>query len=63
LDEDDENGFRTLADCADDPQARPGTDAALVLPQPVPGVTRPDVRRLRGILKPGASLKRVRLSS
>ncbi|MDH2404993.1 hypothetical protein QCM77_34495 [Bradyrhizobium sp. SSUT18] len=43
----DTNGFRTLVDRADGPQARPGTGAALVLPQPVQGLTRPlSLRRL-----------------
>src|SRR4051794_35937273 len=37
----DTNGFRTLVDRADDPQARPGTGAAVVLPQPIQGLMRP----------------------
>jgi hypothetical protein len=44
----DTNGFRTLVDRADDPQARPGIGAALVLPQPVSRLARPfSLRRLR----------------
>jgi hypothetical protein len=49
----DTNGFRTLVDRADDPQACPGAGAALVLPQPVPGVTWPvSLRRLpEGVMR------------
>jgi hypothetical protein len=47
----DTNGFRTLVDRADDPQARPGTGAALVLPQPVPRFARPlSLRRLHEVM-------------
>jgi hypothetical protein len=47
------HGFRTVVDRADDPQARAGAGAALVLPQPVPCLPRPvSLRRVRGILTP-----------
>ncbi|UFW41023.1 hypothetical protein [Bradyrhizobium sp. WSM471] len=47
----DTNGFRTLVDRADDPQARSGAGAALVLPQPVQGLTRPlSLCRLREVM-------------
>jgi hypothetical protein len=36
----DTNDFRTLVDRADDPQARSGTGAAMVLPRPVSRLAR-----------------------
>ncbi|UPT85884.1 hypothetical protein HAP41_0000037240 [Bradyrhizobium barranii subsp. apii] len=41
----DTNGFRTLVDRADDPQACAGIGAALVLPQLVPRLARPAALR------------------
>jgi hypothetical protein len=47
----DTNGFRTLVDRADDPQARSGAGAALVLSQSVQGLTRPlSLRGLRQVM-------------
>jgi hypothetical protein len=47
----DTNGFRTLVDRADDPQARSGAGAAMVLPQPVPRLARAlSLRGLREVM-------------